>query len=793
MRYRSTATATPQAKGWVDNIILTGRSLISYKGTLLKITDSRLPADGSVVEYSGETGGSSGLLLWNITDPLNPSVVSYSTVGNTIKWKVISDKLKSYILFSASSLPHPVIFKQQVTNQNLHATGPADMVIVSHPLFLDHARKIADIHLNNSGLVSVIVTPQMIYNEYSGGIADISAIRNYLRMMWTRHRSSDHPLKYLLIVGDGSIDNRTLPPKNPNFVPTYQTQNSTVIVSSFMSDDFYGLLDEAEGEAEGYLDLGIGRMPVYDTTQAGIMVRKIERYINDPEEGAWKNIISLIADDEDFNIHMNDAEGLASLIESTNPWINLEKVYFDAYRQISSASGHSYPDATSAISDRINSGALIVNYLGHGNELGLAHERVVKTETINSWRNKNRLPLFITATCEFSRFDDVELNTVTGVRIPKSSAGEMVLLNPDGGGIALLTTTRIVYSAPNYTLNKNLYNFAFTIDSTGNALRLGDVMRLAKINSGGGSNKRNFSLLGDPALRITFPWNGFVKTDSINGKHISQTLDTIRALSTLTLSGHIEDNFGNIDNSFTGLVYITLYDKAAQVSTLANDGGTPFTFNARNNILFRGKTQAVNGKFRTSFLVPKDINYNFGKGKISYYASGTSGTMRGSFEGAVVGGFSDPGISDMTGPDIRLFLYDTLFREGGISDENPRLLAIITDEGGINTTGNGIGHDIIAWIDGDQSNSIVLNNWFEADLDSYKSGKVVFSLSGLDPGVHTVTLKAWDNFNNSATGNLTFEVSRRKQVSDHRHYKLSKPVYGGNLHYRQPQQAGTIT
>jgi hypothetical protein len=459
----------------------------------------------------------------------------------------------------------------------------------------------------------------------------------------------------------------------------------------------------------------------------------------------------MVADDEDGNSHMIDAEGLSSVIEDSVPAFNIDKIYLDAFRQVTSSSGESYPEVNKAINERINSGTLIFNYVGHGSESGLAHERILKPDDINSWSNFNRLPLFITATCEFSRFDDMDLNVATREMTQKTSAGEMVLFNKNGGGIALMSTTRVVYSAPNYFLNKNIFDIAFEPDESGKALRLGDIVRIAKNRSGSGPNKRNFSLLGDPALRLAYPWHGKVVTDSVS-------IDTLKALSVVTVSGQIEDFSGSIASDFDGEVSPIVYDKENMIRTLANDGGSPMEFNLRNNILYSGKAIAENGMFTYTFIVPRDIDYSFGTGKISYYASNEKGDMNGSMNDLIVGGFTTTSLTDTTGPEITLYLNDTLFRNGGLSDDSPVMLAIIEDEGGINTTGSGIGHDLTAYLDNNSNNTFVLNNYFENDVNNYMRGQIEYQFSDLEEGSHSLTVKAWDNYNNSSEKSLLFLV-----------------------------------
>ena len=605
----------------------------------------------------------------------------------------------------------------------------------------------------------MVVTPEQIYNEFSGGIPDICAIRNFMRMKYIRQKGTRHPLKYLLLFGDGSYENKTKPPGNPNYIPTYQSKNSNVVVSSFTSDDFFGLLDDGEGESEGTEDIGIGRLPVSDTVQAGVMISKIRKYLDPLFMGDWKNIVCLTADDEDGNSHMQDSEGLAGILQDSVPFINTDKIYLDAFRQVTSANGQSYPDVNKAITSRINSGCLIFNYIGHGNENGLAHERVVKTEDISSWRNNGRLPLFITATCEFSRFDDMDINPLSGMMTGRTSAGEMVLLNKDGGGIALMSTSRLVYSAPNYTLNRNIFACAFERDEAGNPLGLGDIIRIAKNRSGNGPNKRNFTLLGDPALKLAYAWHGNVITDSINSVPVSGNTDTLKALSVITIAGHIEDQAGNLKNSFNGMVSPVVFDKASKIKTLGNDGGKFMEFDIRKNVLFSGKTSSKNGRFRFTFIVPRDIDYSFGKAKISYYASNDNIDMAG-FTETIAGGFSDSEVTDNEGPEIRLFMNDTLFRSGGITGTNPRLLAIIEDKSGINSAGSAIGHDITGYLDQEHDGGFILNSYFENDFDSYTRGMVSYELAPVSKGSHTVMVRAWDNYNNSSEETLLFLVEQ---------------------------------
>ena len=744
------------ATGWIDYVIVHARKYNKFDGKTSFYMDSGSVGQGIVTEFT-ITSSVGNVTVWDVTDPFSVKTIPYSVSGNNLIFRMETDSLRRFAAFTSNSVITPETFIP-LPPQDLHSSSPADMIIVAHPLFVPYALRLAGIHETNSGLVSMVVTPVQIYNEFSGGTPDIAAIRNFIRMKYIAQKNTARPLKYLLLFGDGSYNNRILPPDNPNFVMTYQSLNSNVQVSTFTSDDFYGLLDDGEGEDTGSEDIGIGRIPVSDTSGARIAVSKIERYLNQSFQGDWKNVVCLTADDEDGNTHVSDAEGLAVIMEEKAPWMALKKIYFDAFRQETTPTGEFYPDVVQAINGQINSGSLIFNYIGHGNETSLGHERVVTPESISAWKNIGRLPLFITATCEFSRFDDAEKNIATGALQPKNSSGENILLKEDGGAVALMSTSRLVYSAPNYVLNRNIFEVAFSRGEDGAGLRFGDIIRLAKNRSGNNTNKRNFVLLGDPAVRLSWPWQGTVVTDSINNVPATQSSDTLKALSVISITGHAADAAGNDLSDFNGIITIVIYDKPDEKETLANDGGQKFHYNTRENILFSGKARARNGRFRFSFIVPRDMDYTYGKGKISYYASYGGMELTGNYSEIIAGGFSSALDADNEGPAVKLFINDTLFKDGGITDRNPRLFAILEDKNGINISGTGIGHDIICWLDNDRDNSFILNTYFDYETGSYTKGTLDFRLTRLAPGKHTLTLKAWDNYNNSTEKSLDFVV-----------------------------------
>jgi hypothetical protein len=759
------------SRAWLDKIDIQVRRQLLFTGDEMSFRDIRTAGPGMITTFhislaDGTTGGT----VWDITDLHEVKQIETRKENNTLLIRVHTDSLRQFIVFSDSDFPTPEIVEKGVPNQDLHGLPQAGLVIVSYPEFMEQATTLGQYHHDQDNMSVAVVTTDQVYNEFSSGARDIAAIRNFMKMFYDRATNIQEKPRYLLLLGDGSYDNLTIDNNNSNFIPTYQSPNSLVPTQSFVSDDFFGLLDDNEGGIIGTLDIGIGRFPVGTAEEAEIIVKKILAYSSQEALGDWRNTLCFIGDDEDNNIHMIDADRLAIYVDTTYPSFVIKKIYLDAYKQISTASGERYPDVNRTISENMDQGLLIFNYIGHGNERGLAHENILGINDIISWRNFPRCPLFITATCEFSRFDDVDIDA-SGLITPKTSAGEHVLLTEKGGGIALLTTTRLVYSSPNFILNKNFYKYIFENNETGQPNTFGDALRYTKNISGTSINKLNFTLLGDPALRLAYPRFRII-TDSINGTSVNEPLDTLKALSLITVSGHIEDPYG-IQTPANGVLYPTIFDKSRSVTTLGNDDGPTMTFFIRNNIIFKGKVKIDQGRYHFSFLVPKDILYNVGNGKINYYA-----TLNGQKEGAgsfgeiLVGGFSENAADDREGPNVHLYLNDTLFRDGGLSDENPVFLAYIEDEGGINTVGNGIGHDMTAILDDNENNPTILNDYFSYELDEYRRGTVRFPLYGLSDGEHTIRFKVWDNYNNSTEKTLTFHVndSKSQKIENLRNY-----------------------
>lgn len=748
--------------GWLDKLVLNARRNLVMDGKQLFFRDLNSVGIGNVSKFSIDNA----ILvekIWDVSDPFNVNEIAFTLNGGTISFATQTDSLKEFVALTSNYLQPIAVGK--IENQNLHGILQADMIIVSHPNFLNQAAQLSEFHAAE-GLNVITVTPQQIYHEFSSGSQDIVAIRDFIRMLYERATAPNLTPKYLLLFGDGSYDNKNRITNNTNFIPTFQSPNSLVPLGtgSYVSDDYYGFLDPTEGEwiLSEVMDISIGRLPVKSQVEANHVVNKILNYNTANSMSDWRNKIVYVGDDEDANEHMNQANEIADSIMTNNREFNVDKILIDAFKQVATPGGNRYPEVNDKIDKAVNDGSLILNYTGHGGEVGWATERILSVPMINSWKNISGLPLVITATCEFSRFDDPS----------RTSAGELVIINKSGG-IALLTTVRTVFSSPNFRLNKSLYENAVNLTSKENNT-IGDVFRTIKnIPSNLSSNNRNFTMLGDPALKLAIPRQNVVTT-KINGNIISLT-DTIKALSQVTVDGIVTDINGVKLTNFNGFVTPTVFDKAKVITTLGNDGGGKMQFNLQTSKLFKGKVSVVNGDFSFTFVVPKDISFDFGKGKLSYYANNQLEDANGFFDDFYIGGIYDSAATDELGPKMEIYMNDQTFISGGMTNDNPILLAFIEDEHGINMVGNGIGHDIVAILDEKTDQPFILNDFYEANLNSFQKGTIRFPFKNLKEGRHKLTLKVWDVYNNSSEVSIDFVVVKSNDIVLDKVYNYPNP------------------
>ena len=754
-----------EAAGWLDYIRLLARRRLNMSSSQLFFRDTQSVGEGRTARFH-ITSCNSNTHVWDITDMHNIRRMDTSTSGANLSFSAATDTLREFVAFDIVSdllKPNFPDKNSRTDNQNLHGIENVDMVIVTHPDFLDASQELAVLHRSRDGMAVEVVTAEQVYNEFSSGMQDPAAIRNFMKYLY--EKPATVKLKYLLLMGAGSYNNKSNRANvNTNYIVTYQSIDSWHSINSFVSDDFFGILGDNEAVLTGKLSIGVGRIPVQTAEQAREAVAKIQRYIDSQSAGDWPNQIGLLADDADGTTHADQSETLAGYVNTQHPQYTVEKLYFDAFPRVATVDGHRYPEVELQLNNLINSGCLLVNYIGHGNATGLSARRVVNTTNIAQWRNK-LYPLFVAATCEFGRYDN-------GVTV---TAGESMMLSPNGGSIATLTSTRLVYSSMNFEFIKNFFRELFARQDEGDDHRLGDILRRAKNATGSGVNKLCFSLLGDPALKLPVPTDS-VCTLSINGKHVNEPLDTLKANSRVTVKGCITNANGQVMTGFNGVAHLTLYDKEHERKSFNHNGdGNPMTFYTQTSTLFKGKTEVENGEFELSFIMPRNIKYQYGFGKISYYACSDDGkSAAGSFEKIIVGGFV-PGIENTEGPKIRLFMNDTLFRNGGITDQNPRLIAFLQDETGINTSDEGIGQQITATLSNDPTKEYILNRHYEADLNAHNKGTVHYRFTNLPAGDYELFFTAWNLRNQSSKDSIKFRVTQSSMLQIDKLYNYPNP------------------
>ena len=655
-----------------------------------------------------------------------------------------------------------------ITNQDLHADEGYQMVIIvpASQELTAQAERLKEFHEENDGLSVRIVPADELYNEFSSGTPDANAYRRYMKMLYDRAGDDDNAMpKYLLLFGDCAWDNRMNTSAWSSYDPDdfllcYESENSFSDVDSYVDEGFFGCLDDGEGGSpltSDKMDIAVGRFPVRDASEAKVMVDKTISYIQNENAGDWENTVMFMGDDGNDNVHMEDADEIASELEEINPALLIKRVMWDAYTLDATSTGNSYPEVTDIITQQQEAGALMMNYSGHGSEQSLSHEKVLMLDDVKAFTNTN-LPLWVAATCDIAPFDGQTENI-----------GEQLVLNEDGGAVAIYGTARTVYVNRNKSMNSAYVKYLFTKDDDGNYVSIGEASRLAKnwlISNKEDltTNKLQYALLGDPALVLNIPTLNIV-VDSINGTATgSDDLATLKAGSVATVKGHVERVDGSKDTSFNGLVTATVRDSEELIECKLNDTSSDgadeaFTYYDRTNTLFNGTDSVTAGEFSFSFAVPMDINYSDETGLMNLYAvdSGTLDMANGYNSDFTVGGTYSTS-NDSIGPSIYCYLNSSSFTDGGNVNSTPYFYATITDNDGINTTGAGIGHDMTLVIDGSSAMTYNLNDNFTFDFGSYTSGSTYYNIPELDAGEHSLKFRAWDILNNSSTVELSFNV-----------------------------------
>ena len=695
----------------------------------------------AIVELVNIANVGDGSVILDVTSPLSPKIQDFSLTGGTAGFKRLIGGSKDFVLYEDKDVMSVVSMKH-IDNQNVHSITNAEMLIITDKMFAEQAEEIKNIHEESEGLVSRVVFVDEIYNEFSSGSLDITAIRNFVRMVYQR----DSNLKYVLLLGRGTNDYKNAEGYGGNFVPPYEALNSTNEINAYVTDDYYGLLEDNEGDqCVGIVDVGIGRIPVLTAEEAEVVVGKIRRYMFDPKSrGEWRNEMLLLSDDS--RTYSKSCDDIESMMDTMSTGVNIDKIYADAYvRQKLSDGSYCYPDATASIIEKYHDGITMMTYLGHGGVKGLSASNLFKIKDIEALDNYYKLPFVVTGTCEFSAFDDASF----------VSAGERLFTMDNGGAIAMFTTTRPT-SAP---LNKAIVtNFVKHTYENGNIrnLTMGDIVRLTKMdNSSNSSNYLSYVMFGDPALRFTYPKNKVI-VDSINGLSVINHRITVAPMDTVRVEGWIADADGELDADFNGVVYPKLYDNKSTYTTLNNSGasGNVYTFTNYSDVLHDGGFSVVNGRFSCVFLVPRSVNNQNNKARLSFYALDTIADIdaNGFVKNITVKG--DPTVSpDFEGPDINLTWADG------------HLLAELHDPQGICHYNSMLGRDIVLQVESENSfKSLIVNECFKPTVDDFTSGTIDMDLELTESGENVISLRAWDTHDNSNTTSITVNIVDNEPV-----------------------------
>ena len=757
----------PSSYAYLDYISIEATCGLSFNGSQLIFYNNEVENLNGVGKYVISNSNSLDE-VWNVTDISNITFKENSNLESNFYIKSSLGLASKYIAFSRSDLLLPVANSSVVlANQNLknnvfvsnnNDLENVDYLIVTSEEMLIQANRLADINRNVNNLNVKVVDLKTIYNEFNSSNPDISAIRNFVKYVYD---NSEGNLKYLCLFGDASYDYKDRIANNTNIVPSWHSLSSFSLSSSFISDDFFGMMDFNEGtmSSSDKLDIAVGRILADTPQRAKDLVDKIESYYSEESFGSWRNNTIVIADDVDESwedIIQSTSDSLATIIEINKPSINIKKIYADAYVQESTSGGERYPEVNNAIVEGIEVGALVVNYFGHGGEDGIARERIFDKIDATELLNKNKLNCFVSVTCEFTKFDNPNRET----------AGEFLYWNKNGGAVGLITTTRQIFVSVGVDFNITLQQYLFNLNSN-TTYSMAEALRLTK-NDPEISNiiqRRLVFFIGDPAMKLAFP-DPNIKITSVNDIPVNDLNEPLKALSLVNIKGQVEGIGGEVLNNYNGELTSTVFDKNISRSTLANDNiyqnNEPIIldFTTLGETIFKGKASISNGLFEFNFVVPRDIGMAVDNGKFSLYAENANQDVdnSGNEMSILIGGINENAENDNTGPDINLYMNDESFIDGGITNENPFLIVKLFDENGINTS-SGIGHDITAVLDGDNSNTFQLNDYYEAALDDYQNGSIKYPLRDLEPGLHTINFKAWDVFNNSSSGEIQFLVN----------------------------------
>jgi hypothetical protein len=759
----------PSARAYLDYISIEAECALTSLGTQFEFKHNDTSTQFGIGQFEISNTASISQ-VWDISNPYQIQFYNNTDADSEFSFKTNLGTLKTYQAVGPDFYVPRRTNATNVPNQDIKGTvfldaqgefTDIDYLIITPNYLRAQAERLAQINRTQNNLNVKVYTLESIYQEFSSGMQDIGGIRNFVKYVYDNASTPSKKLKYLCLFGDASFDYKDRTSNNTNIVPSWYSTESFSLITSFISDDYFGMMDSNEGTMSNNnkLDIAVGRILAENTQRAKEMVDKVESYYMPETYGNWRNNFLLISDDvdeESDRIIQSTTEIIAEDVKAEKPFMNVQKIHADSYVQETSSGGARYTLVNKAIFDALEVGALVVNYFGHGGEDGLAAERIFDKINAQELNNPCKLNCFVTVTCEYTKFDNPLRET----------AGEYLFWNKKGGAISLITTTRKIYIFLGTAFNKTLSQYLFSYGSD-ETLSIGEALRRTKNDPAisSQSQRRLVFNIGDPAIKLPIA-NPDIRVTKINDEDINSTTQVLKALGPAKIEGTVTDAQGTILSNYNGVLTATIYDKDIQRSTLANDGTRDaagnlilLNFNALGEVIFRGQATVTNGQFAFEFIVPRDITVTEGNGKISLYSKSEAplSDNRGYNFDIKIGGVNLNAPEDNTGPNINLYMNDENFVSGGITNEKPTLLANLYDENGINTA-SGIGHDITAILDGDETNVYKLNDYYVAAIDDYQRGSLSYPLRDLSPGLHTLTLKAWDVYNNATSQDIQFVV-----------------------------------
>ena len=706
-------------------------------------------------------GATSSTVVWDVTVPHAP-VQMATTVSGSGATIVTGASHHEYVAFNPEGSYVSPKEHETVANQNIHAMSVPDLIIITHSRYMVQAQRLADLHADADTMRVLVLSQDDVFNEFSSGTPDAMAYRMVCKYFYDRGTDGGHHLQHALLMGNGTYDNRQISSEFKSIaypaVLTWQSPVSYTENGSYCVDNHMGMLVDGAGNNWGAqeMKIGVGRLPVKSESEAEICVNKIINYVTSPKFGAWRTKVLVIADDEEKASFMKDCETYIESARSTDMGNSYmyKRIYLDAYDAVSVGSTRSYPGARNDFYGGLKDGALVWCYNGHASPNVISGHNFVRRNDFLDNMYYNHLPLMMGTSCEVARFDAID-----------DSGGELMMLNKNGGAIAVMSTNRQAYMHDNALLGKQMFKNIFDRDKDGQSYRLGDIFKMS-LNSTKLSNNQAYMLMGDPAMRLTQPLYK-ARIETING----QSIDTgnkpvFKARQKVTFTGSIVDRQGKRVEDFNGTVLSSLYDCDQSVTTHAYGEGSAFTYQEHSNRIAIGSDSVSNGQFKVTLTIPSEIMYSFDNytpSLVSVYAQDNAkmNDAMGSCEDFYIYGYDETVPTDTLGPEIMHFgLNSEDFKNGGDCNESPLVVATLFDRSGINLSDAGIGHAMTLTLDGETQYSDVSKYYTPIHCDDGYKGSISYPLSDLGNGMHTLRLRAWDVYNNMNEMTLNFNVVR---------------------------------